>query len=254
MRKALLPLLALAASVTWASTASAGTWYTRIANRTCSIRATPNTFQLGTLPPGWGFTFHSDHVYRTPDGNLWRFGVHHTDNPGRSDKCGWVRDIFLDYYPNTFSSPCSSSVHKSEAQDKDSRIFLRSLYACAVNDYVPSGGTQPFFSDSSTGTNQLLRVATQLWGNYDYFSETCTGPALSGVLPVGTTFAWRWISDRSGVVLGKSAGSGDDGNWGFIPRGCLDTKLPYRDYGYPYYPANDPLQRHILRADWEAGG
>ncbi len=240
MHKVLLPLIVLAGCFTCVSSASAGTWYTKkvIAGSSVYVRSAPEAFDLGILMGGENFTYNTDNT-----SGVYRFG----HARGNAHKCGWVNINYFQSTATVYNSDCNSG-HYSVAVDVGSRQFLRGLYARCVNDYVPAlpgGGSgpnnvAPFFLDTTSGSYSYLTNPTHLWGNYTYGSEYCTWPQLfSYQFGVNTTFAWRWVSDNRGVVLGKM-----NSTWGFVPRYCLPDKLRYADW---------TPQNLRERDDWEAG-
>ncbi len=205
----------------WASSAPAGVWYNKYASRLTYIGSAPDSFQIGTLPAYWTFVYNTDDNYGD-----WRFGYSITDGGAQANKCGWVN--VNDLMPNpdyNFSSPCTAG-HKSTTLGVGSRQFLRSLYACAVNDYVPSGGVTPFFLNTTTGTYEVNQTGQviNVYGNYNYNTYAMVNPYVGQIGP-GSQFNWRWVSDNSGVILGKIP----YGNWGFVPRGVLRGDLMYAD-------------------------
>ncbi len=245
MRKALLTLIGFAVSATCVSNASAGSWFTKKVNPGSSvyIRTGPQMFVIGTLFTDEKFTYNTDN-----SSGDYRWG----HARGYANKCGWTN---INYFQSTtvvHTSDCTSAQY-STAGDKDARIFLLGLYARCVNDYVPNqlGGVQPFFGDGNgDGTFQQtvpLGAPYPVYGNYNYFSYAMDGPVVGYIQP-GQGLFWRWVSDNSGVILGRLNNGSTFGNgvWGFIPRGVMPPDLRYWDY----YP---PLNRGITRTDNQGG-
>ncbi len=254
MQRILFPIAALILSTACASSVSAGVWYTKTVNQTAYVGSAPDSFQIGTMFSGDHFTYNSDD---TSPGGGWRWG----HARGTANKCGWMDVNALSAGPNNLSSGCESRRYlKSSALGEGSRTFLRTYYACAVNDYVPSSGYWPFFINASTGTYEEVQSYTTegVFANYDFNTYTFAGPMV-GVLynrnyypesQYPCYFLWRWVSDYSGsnaCVLGKiPGGAWGSGAWGFIPRSALRTDLLYADSN-----AGNGWRR---RYDWMAGG
>ncbi len=178
------------------------------------VRSAPQAFTIGTLVQTEHFTYNTDDA-----SGDYRWGRAR----GAANKCGWVNITYF-HESGSLTSSCTSSSY-STAIGEGSRIFLRSLYACAVNDYVPPGGVFPFFINTDTGTYEVTLFATNVYGNYDTGTSTLRLPVINS-LAAGAQFNWRWISDNSLVVLGKVP---SPGGWGFIPRNALRGDLMYAD-------------------------
>ncbi len=265
MRRTFLAVAALAACISWASSVSAGTWYRKIIRPGVKtyVGTAPDGFQIGTLfGAGWvgagspaeSFTYNSDNAALDSLGREWRWGRAH----GTAGKCGWVlaADLMLDGYT---SYDCSSALY-STAGNIPARQFLRTYYACAVNDYVPAvpgGGSgpynvSPFYIHSGVGSGNysILTYSTEgVFANYDFNYYQFAGPMVDvlwrpDIYPEAQypesqyhkICAWRWVSDNSACVLVKVR----YGYWGFIPRNALPAQLLYADGNYRY--------------DWQAGG
>ncbi len=238
MRKALFSIVTLAAIMTFASSSSAGTWFTKTVNAGATdvwITSAPDSFVIGNL--FYNAQYPEHFTYNTDD----QYGDFRWGHArGSADKCGWV-NITKFYQNGNLSSGCESKRYlKSTALGEASRIFLRQYYAKAVNDYVPAGGAWPFFINTSTGTPVYVQQSWYIYGNVGSDGWP-TGPIVGAAYANTYGFLWRWVNDSGNSVLGKEAG----GNWGFLPRFCLQDLLKYADYRDDY---------QTWRADWQAGG
>ncbi len=244
MRKALLTLVGFAVSATCVSSASAGAWFTKKVGPGSSvyIRSAPQTFVIGTLFDNDKFTYNTDN-----SSGDYRWG----HARGYANKCGWANINYLQPTTIVHTSDCTPAQY-NDALGKDGRIFLLALYARCMNDYVPNqlGGVQPFFENTSSGTWQQtvpLGAPFPMHGNYNYTTYAVEGPVVGHIQP-GQGLIWRWVSDNSGVILGKlnDGSTFGEGTWGFVPRYVMPPDLRYWDY----YP---PLNRGITRTDNQGG-
>ncbi len=253
MRKALLTLIGLASSVTLVSSVSAGTWFTKKVNPGSSVyvRSAPEAFILGTLV-GVSDSVSDKFTYNTDNSSgAYRFG----HARGNAIKCGWVNINFFQSTTVVHTSDCTS-VHYSTATQQGSRQFMLGLYARCVCDYVPNqlGGVAPFFIDAGDGTFQqtvpLGAGGYPVYGNYDYSTYAMKNPYVGTIQP-GAGFFWRWVSDNSGVILGRinNGASAGNGTWGFIPRYVMPPDLRYADY----YGDATHAPNLITRTDNQAG-
>ncbi len=223
MRRTLV-IAALAASITWASSVSAGTWFRKKVNPGVKayVGSARDGFQIGTLfgegwqvggNPGEHFTYNTDNA----NGN-WRWGRAH----GWAGKCGWV-DITQFSSVDSQTYACSSSLY-SVATGLGARQYLLQWYAYCVNDYVPAGESVPMYRPVEVGTYMTTQVHTDYYGNWSPGSGVA--PLRLGYIPGGSQFNWRWVTDDRLAVLGKVP---SPGYWGFIPRGALIPQLCYED-------------------------